>query len=142
MLKKLNKGLAILGTVGVLALGVAFAQNDTAPQSDSVGPGYGQRPHHYGPHHYGPRGSKCSSQIDPQKAKEFCNKIQPQWQKMWEIKKELRELWSKNPPDWEAIEKKEMELEKLRLEIRKKAYEEGISCGPGKGLGLKRLCGW
>jgi Spy/CpxP family protein refolding chaperone len=151
MFKKLNKGLALLGVVGALALGTAFAQNETSTQPGQMGPGYGPGPMHQGamgpgygpgPKHYGPRGSFCGSNVDPQKAQAFCKEIQPLWEKMWQIKRELRELWSKNPPDWSAIEKKEMELEKIKLEIRKKAYEEGIFCGYGRGLRLKGLCGW
>lgn len=135
MFKKLSKTLAVLGTVGILAVGASFAQNETTPQPGQMGPGYG-------PMHHGPMGAGYRIKVDPQKVQAYCKEVQPLWQKMWQIRKELRELWSKNPPDWSAIEKKEEELVKLRLEMRKKAYEMGLPFGPKNGLRLRRICGW
>ena len=123
MFKKLSKILAILGTAGVLAVGASFAQNETTSQPGKMGSGY--------------RGK-----INQQKVQAYCKEVQPLWQKMWQIRNELHELWSKNPPDWSAIEKKEEELIKLRLEMRKKAHEMGLPFGPKTSLRLRRICGW
>lgn len=129
MFKKLSKALIILGGIGILASGSVLAQNETTSQPGMMKPGYG-------------KGTMMQSQIDPQKAQAFCKEIKPQWQKMWQIKGELRELWSKTPPDWSAIEKKEIEFIKTKLEIEKKAYEMGLPYGPRKGLRLRQVCGW
>ncbi|PMP69163.1 MAG: hypothetical protein C0190_00310 [Thermodesulfobacterium geofontis] len=133
MFKRFSKSLAVLGTLGVLALGVAFAQSESAPQPGMMGHSYGKGPKTRG---------MIPSQIDPQKAQAFCKEIKPQWQKIWQIKGELRDLWSKTPPDWAAIEKKEIEFIKTKLEIDKKAYEMGLPYGPKKGLRLRQVCGW
>ncbi len=135
MFKRLSKTLAILSTVGVLAVGASFAQNETTSQPDQIGPGYG-------PMYRGSMGPGYKSKINQQKVQAYCKEVYPLWQKMWQIRNELRELWSKNPPDWSAIEKKEEELVKLRLEMRKKAYEMGLPFGPKRGLRLRRICGW
>jgi len=137
MFKKLNKGLAILGVMGILTLGTAFAQNEAAPQPGPMGFPYGK-----GPKHYRQKEAFYKPNIDPQKAQEFCKEIQPEWEKMWKTKRELYELWRKNPPDWKEIEKKEMELRKTQLEIRKKAYEKGLPYAPRNGLRLRKMCGW
>ena len=147
MFRKLSKTLAVLGTVGILAVGASFAQNETTPQPGQMGPGYGPMHHEpmgpgYGPMHHEQRGPGYKIKVDPQKVQAYCKEVQPLWQKLWQIRKELRELWSKNPPDWSAIEKKEEELVKLRLEMRKKAYEMGLPFGPKNGLRLRRICGW
>uniref|UniRef100_A0A7V5XH05 Uncharacterized protein n=1 Tax=Thermodesulfobacterium geofontis TaxID=1295609 RepID=A0A7V5XH05_9BACT len=130
MFKKLSKVLAILG-VGILVSGTVLAQNETTPQPDQMR-FKSQR---------GPMMRQTMPQVDQQKAQAFCKEINPQWQKMWQIKNELRELWGKNPPDWTAIEKKEIEFIKTKLEIDKKAYEMGLPYGP-RGLRLRQICGW
>jgi hypothetical protein len=133
MFKKLSKALAILGTMGVLVVGTVLAQNETTPQQ---GPMMRQTMPHRGP-----MMRQNMPQVDPQKAQAFCKEISPQWQKMWQIKNELSGLWSKTPPDWTAIEKKEIEFIKTKLEIDKKAYEMGLPYGP-RGLRLRQICGW
>ena len=135
MFRKLSKTLAVLSIVGILAVGASFAQNETTPQPGQMGPGYG-------PMHHEQRGPGYRIKVDPQKVQAYCKEVQPLWQKMWQIRSELRELWRKNPPDWSAIEKKAEELVKLRLEMRKKAYEMGLPFGPKNGLRLRRICGW
>jgi|UniRef100_A0A7V4JP56 zinc resistance-associated protein len=127
MLKKLSKTLAILGAMGFLVSGTVLAQNETTPQTGQM--------------RFKPPRSQMMPQVDPQKAQAFCKEINPQWQKMWQIRNELRELWSKTPPDWTAIEKKETEFIKTKLEIDKKAYEMGLPYGP-RGLRLRQICGW
>jgi len=131
MFKKLSKALAILGTMGVLVVGTVLAQNETTPQPGQT---------RFKPQR-GPTAHQTIPQVDPQKAQTFCKEINPQWQKMWQIKNELRGLWSKTPPDWTAIEKKEIEFIKTKLEIDKKAYEMGLPYGP-RGLRLRQICGW
>ncbi len=114
MKKRIGKVVAALGMINLLCIGVIFAQNQRNQYSS----------------------------MEPAKLEAFCKDIQPQWQRWWQIRNELRELWSKKPPDWDAIEKKEQELVKTRLEIQKKAQEKGLPYGPRGGLRLKRICGW
>ncbi|QER41690.1 hypothetical protein F1847_02605 [Thermodesulfobacterium sp. TA1] len=80
--------------------------------------------------------------VNPSKVKEFCQEIQPLWQKQWQLSSEVLNLWGQNPPNWEAILQKEMEIQRLRVEIQKKAYEKGLPYGPRKGLNFRKLCGW
>lgn len=117
-MKGLARFVGTLGLISLLGTGVAFAKK-------GVGPGQ----------YYPPN-------IDPAKAQEFCKEIQPLWQKQWQLSSELRTLWGQNPPNWEALLNKEIEIQKIRLEIQKKAYEKGLPYGPRKGLNIRRLCGW
>lgn len=130
MKKGMAKIIVFLGSVSLLGTGIILAQNQTDSGIGKRGPG--MRPPKY----------STIQDIDPAKLEAFCKEVQPQWQKWWQLNKELRELWSKNPPDWNTIEKKEQELIRIRLEIQKKAYEKNLPYGPRGGLRLKRMCGW
>ncbi|WP_028840894.1 hypothetical protein [Thermodesulfobacterium hveragerdense] len=118
-MRNIAKGLMMLSFLSLVFTGIVFGKKETL-----VGGKY-----------YPPN-------LNPTKVKEFCQEIQPLWQKQLQLSSEVRVLWAQTPPNWEAIQQKEIEIQKIRVEIQKKAYEKGLPYGPRKGLNFRKLCGW
>ncbi|WP_022855717.1 hypothetical protein [Thermodesulfobacterium thermophilum] len=118
-MRGIAKGLIILSFLSLVFTDIGFGKKET-----TVGGKY-----------YPPN-------LNPTKVKEFCQEIQPLWQKQLQLSSEVRVLWAQTPPNWEAIQQKEIEIQKIRVDIQKKAYGKGLPYGPRKGLNFRKLCGW
>ncbi len=127
MVKTLRKLIGMASLVGMLAFVPAYAKGP------GMGPGMGPM---------GP-GAALPPGVDQAKVQKFCTEVKPLFQKDLELRGELMKLWAQGTPDWTAIESKEIERAKLRVEMHKKAYEAGLKMGPGqRGFNLRRICGW
>ncbi|MDI1472700.1 MAG: hypothetical protein QMD43_00040 [Thermodesulfovibrio sp.] len=114
-MKKLLSIIAVALVIAVFA-GVSFAQKGMGPQY--------------------PMG------VDPAKAQQYCKEVQPLYQKDLQLRGELLTLWAQPNPDWNAIKQKEQERASLRVDMHKKAYEMGLPYTKGRGLQIRRICGW
>jgi Spy/CpxP family protein refolding chaperone len=76
-----------------------------------------------------------------QKAAAFQQAIQPQQQKVFQLRNEIWTLRNQQNPDWNAINAKQKEIVDLRTQIRKQAVDSGVAgtvygYGPrGRGMG-------
>lgn len=145
MLEKARKTLAVLGITTVLTTGVALAhrmvtcfqqaQNQGQNTPEPNGPQVHRLQHDQ---RWYRTWKNRNVKIDPQKAQAYCSEVKPLWEKAWQIRRSIREEFRKNPPNWSAIEQKEIEFVKVRLEMKKKAYETGLPLH----MRLRKVCKW
>ncbi len=116
MKKRLLIGLAV-----VLAMALATG-------AFAFGPGYG------GGYGNCPAAGGSVSPEQAQKFQKFQSDILPLRQQMIQLRTELMTLRSQTTPDWNAISAKQKQMVDLRIEIQKKAQENGLPAG-GYGMG-------
>jgi hypothetical protein len=115
----------ILFISAVLAAVFAMAATSFAWCRGGYGCGYGYGPG-YAPAAYTPE--------QTQKITAFQQSIQPQQQKMFQLRNELWTLRNQQNPDWNAITAKQREMFELRTQIQKQAVDSGVA-GMGYGYG-------
>ena len=116
MKKSLLIGLAV-----VLAMALATG-------AFAFGPGYG------GGNGNCPMAGGSVTPEQAQKFQKFQSDILPLKQQMIQLRTELMMLRSQTTPDWNAIAAKQKQMVDLRIEIQKKAQENGLPAG-GFGMG-------
>lgn len=123
---------------GLIIAVVMVAVLATATMSFAWGRGGGG----YGPGYW-------LAQLTPEQAQKvaaFQQAIQPEQQKMLQLRSELWTLRSQPNPDWNAISAKQREMFELRQTIQKQAVDSGVAgfgCGFGpRGKGMGRFAAW